>query len=190
MLIEDGLVVADAYLDRTRLHLDRVHPTLTTPSVVGDEALHRFSVPKQLRRASVGLERARAYLHAAKEAIGDVADDIAHGATARAVEDLRLLERLCAMADELSGQAARQLAVTSQDPSTAEERGRDLAVVRSRIDQARSSAQAAGRLAGELAAGYRPSAPERAEPVVLRLRAEQRSRRPTSLTASAIGVPR
>src|SRR5665647_1820346 len=114
MLTENGLVVADAYLDRARFHLDRVDPTLTTPSAAGDEALDRVSASQQLRPASVGLERARTYLRAAQQTIGDVADDVACGSVGRAGEDLRLLGRLCAMVDELSGRAARNLATTSR----------------------------------------------------------------------------
>lgn len=63
MLAEDGLVVADAYLDRARLHLDRVDPTLTTPPAAGDEALDGFSAPQRLRPASGGLERAGTFGH-------------------------------------------------------------------------------------------------------------------------------
>ena len=37
MLIEDGLVAADAHLDRATRHLDRVDPTLTRPSAAGDD---------------------------------------------------------------------------------------------------------------------------------------------------------
>lgn len=189
MLIDDGLVVADAYLDRARLHLDRVDPTLTTPSAAGDEALDRFSA-SQRRPAPVGLERARTYLRAAQQTIGDVADDVARGSVDRAGEDLRLLERLCAMVDELSGQAARNLAATSRDLAAPEEQGHGLSADLSSIGQVRSSAQAAGRLAAKLAADQRRAPLVTAERVAQRFRAEQRGRRPASNPAGAIGVPR
>jgi phosphate uptake regulator len=112
MLLEDGLVVVDAYLDGARLHLDRVDLTLTTRSAAADTAFHRVSASQRVRPASVGLERARTYLRAAQQTIGDVADDVALGFVDRAGEDLRLLERLCAMVDELCGLAARTLAAT------------------------------------------------------------------------------
>jgi len=189
MLSDDGLVVAAAYLDRARLHLDKVDPTLTTPSAAGDEALHRFSA-QQLRPASVGLERARTYLRAAQQTISDVADDVARGSVGRAEEDLRLLERLCAMVDELSGQAARNLAATSRDLAAPEEHGRGLSADLSSIGQVRSSAQAAGRLAAELAADQRRAPLVTAGQVAQRVPAEQRGRRPASSPAGAIRAPR
>jgi hypothetical protein len=190
MLIEDGLVAADAHLDRATRHLDRVDPTLTRPSAAGDDALDRFSESRQLRPASVDLERARTYLRAAQQTIGDVADDVARGSVGRAGEDLRLLERLCAMVDELSGQAARNLAAASRDLAAPEEQGRSLSADLSSIGQVRSSAQAAGRLAADLAAGQRRAPLVTAERVAQRLRAGQQGRRPASNPAGAIGVPR
>lgn len=191
MLIEDGqLVAADAYLDRARLHLNKVERTLTTASAAGDEALDRFSASQQLRPASVSLERARTYLRAAQQTIGDVADDVARGSVGRAGEDLHLLERLCAMVDELSGQAARNLAAASRDLAVPEEQGRGLSADLSSIGQVRSSAQAAGRLAAELAADQRRAPLVTAERVAQRLRAEQQGRRPASNPAGVIGVPR
>lgn len=191
MHIDDGLVIAGAYLDRTWLHLDVVDPTLSTSSAAGDEALDRFSASQQVRRASVGLERARTYLRAAQQSIGDVADDVARGSVDRVEEDLRLLERLCAMVDELSGQAARDLAATSRGlAAPEEEHGRGLSAELSRIGQVRSSARAAGRLAAELAADRRRDPLVTAERVVQRQRAGQRGRRPASSPAGAIGVPR
>ena len=41
MLIDDGLVVADVDLDRTRRRRDGVDPMLSTPSEAGDEAVRR-----------------------------------------------------------------------------------------------------------------------------------------------------
>ena len=190
MLIDDGLVVADAYLDRARLHLDRVDLTLTTPSAAGDEAPDRCSASQRVRRASVGLERARTYLRAAQQTISDVADDVARGSVGRAEEDLRLLERLCAMVDELSGRAARNLATTSRDIAAPEEHGRGLSADLSSIGQVRSSAQAARRLAAELAADQRRAPLVTADQVAQRVRAEQRGRRPASSLAGAIGAPR
>lgn len=190
MLIDERLVVADAYLDRARFHLDRVDPTLTTPSAAGDEALDRFSASQQLRRASVGLERARTYLRAAQQTIGDVADDVALGFVGRAGEDLRLLGRLCVMVDELSGQAGRNLAATSRDLAVPEAHGRGLSAELSSIGQVRSCAQAAGRLASALAADQRRAPLVTAERVAQRVRAEQRVRRPASSPAGAIGVRR
>ena len=190
MLIEEGLVVADAYLDRARLHLDRVDPTLTTPSAAGYWALDRFSASRHTRPASVDLERARIYLRAAQQTIGDVADDVARGFGGRAGEDLLLLEMLCAMVDEMSGQAARTLAAMSRDPAATEAQDRGLSADLSSLGQVRSSAQAAERLAAELAADQ-PRAPSvTSEGVAQRLRGEQRRRRPASDPASAIGVPR
>ncbi|MCR6494764.1 hypothetical protein [Cellulomonas sp. P24] len=163
---------------------------MTTPSAAGDKALARRSGSQHLRPASVSLERARTYLRAAQQAIGDVADDVARGSIDRAGEDLRLLERLCAMVDELSGQAARNLAATSQDAATPEEQGRGLLVDLSSIGQVRLSAQAAGRLAAELAADQRRALSVTPDPVAQRLRAEQQGRRPASNPAGAIGVSR
>lgn len=190
MLIEDGLVVVDAYLDRARLHLDRVDPTLTTHAAAGDEALDRFSASRRLRPASVDLERARTYVRAAQQTIGDVADDVARGFVGRSGEDLRLLKGLCEMVDELSGQAAQNLAATSRDLAAPEEQGRGLSADLSSIAQVRSSAQAARRLAAELAADQRRAPLVTAERVAQRVRAEQRVRRPASSPAGAIGVPR
>ncbi|NMM24506.1 MAG: hypothetical protein HHJ11_13640 [Phycicoccus sp.] len=190
MLIEDGLVVADAYLDRARLHLGRVDPTLSTPSAAGGEALDRFSASRPVRRTWVALERARAYALAAQQTIGDVADDVARGRVGRVGEDLRLLERQCAMVDELSGQAARTLAAASRDLAASGEQGRSLSVDLSSIGQARSSVQAAGRLAAELVAGQRRAPVVTAEPVAQRLRAEQQGLRSASDPAGAIGMPR
>ena len=110
--MDDGLVVAGDYLDRAKLHLDRVDPTLTTSSAAGDGALDQFSASQQVPPAPVGLERARTSLRAAQQTIADGADgadDVARRLVARAGEGLRLLERLCAMVDELSGYAARNL---------------------------------------------------------------------------------
>ena len=190
MLLEDGLVVVDAYLDGARLHLDKVDLTLTTRSAAGDKALARFSASQQLRPVSVSLERARTYVRAAQQTIGDVADDVTRGSVDRAGEDLHLLERLCTMVDELSGQAARNLAATSRDLAAPEEQGRGLSADLSSIGQVRSSAQAAGRLAAELAADQRRASFVTAEQVAQRLRAEQQGRRPASNPAGAIGVPR
>jgi len=190
MLAEDGLVAADAYLDQARRYLERVDPTLSTPSAAGDEAPDRFSASQQARRASVGLERARTYLRAAQQTIGDVADDVAPGSVGRVGEDLRLLGRLCAMVDELSGQAAWTLAAMSRDLAVPYEQGRGLSADLSSIGQARSSTQAAGRLAAELAADQRRGPLVTAERVAQRLRAEQQGRRPASNPAVAIGVPR
>ncbi|CAN5272866.1 hypothetical protein BH11ACT1_BH11ACT1_14280 [soil metagenome] len=190
MLAEDGLVVADAYLDQARRHLERVDPTRSTPSAAGDEALDRFSASERVRGTSVGLERARTYLRAARQTIGDVADEVARGSVGRVGEDLRLLERLCAMVDELSGRAARTLAAMSQDPAAPDAPGRRLSADLSSIREARLSAQAAGRLAAELAAHQRRGPLVTAERVAQRLRAEQQGRRPASNSAVAIGVPR
>ena len=190
MLLEDGLVVAGANLDRARRHLDKVDPPLSTPSPSGDKALDRLTASQQVRPASVVLERARTYLRAAQQAIGDVADDVAGGSVGQVREDLRLLERLCAMVDELSGHAARNLALASRDLAAPEEQGRSLPANLSSLGRARSSAQAAGRLAAELAADQRRAPVVTAEPVVQRLRAEQQGRRPASNPASGIGVPR
>ena len=190
MLIQDGLVAADAYLDRARRHLDRVDSTLTTSSAAGDDALDRFSASRQLRPASVDLERARTYLRAAQQTISDVYDDVARGFVGRAGEDLRLLKGQCAMVDELSGQAARNLAATSRDLAAPEDQGRGLSADLSIIGQVRSSAQAAGRMAAELAADQRRAPLATAERAAQRLRAEQRGRRPASSPAGAIGMPR
>lgn len=189
MLIDDGLVVADAYLDRTRLYLDRVDPTLSTPSAASDVTPDRCSAFPRVRRASVGLERARTYLRAAQQTISDVADDVARGSVGRAEEDLRLLERLCAMVDELSGQAARSLAAKSRDLA-APERGRGVSADLSSIGHVRSSARVAGRLAAELAADRRREPLVAADRVAQRVRVEQRGRRPASTPAGAIGAPR
>lgn len=129
-------------------------------------------------------------MRAAQQTIGDVADDVARGSIDRAGEDLHLLERLCAMVDELSGQAARNLAATSQDAAAPEEQGRGLLADLSSIGQVRSSAQAAGRLAAELAADQRRALSVTPDPVAQRLRAEQQGRRPASNPAGATGVPR
>jgi len=191
MHIDDGLVIAGAYLDRTWLYLDAVDPTLSTSSAAGDVVPDRCSASQQVRRASVGMARARTYLRAAQQSIGDVADDVARGSVDRVEEDLRLLERLCAMVDELSGQAARNLAATSRDlAAPEEEHGRGLSADLSSIGQVRSSAQAARRLASALAGDQRRAPLVTAERVAQRVRAEQRVRRPASSPAGAIGVPR
>ncbi|PVU83870.1 hypothetical protein DDP54_13705 [Cellulomonas sp. WB94] len=122
--------------------------------------------------------------------MGDVADAIARGFTDQAGEDLRLLERLCAMVDELGGQAARNLAAASRDLAAQGERGRGLSADLSSIGEARSSAQAAGRLAAELAADQRRASIVTAERVAQRLQAEQRGRRTTSNPAGGTRVPR
>jgi hypothetical protein len=191
MLAADGLAVVDAYLNRARLYLDGVDLVLlSTPSAAGDVAPDRCSASQQVRRASVGMARARTYLRAAQQSIGDVTDDVARGSVDRAEEDLRLLERLCAMVDELSGRAARNLAATSRDLAAPEEHGRGLSADLSSIGQVRSSVQAAGRLAAELAADQRRTLLVTAERVAQRVRAEQRGRRPASSPAGPIGVPR
>ncbi len=190
MLTVDGLVAADAHLDRAARYLDRVDPTLTMPFAAGDDALDRFSASRQLRPASVELERVRTYLRAAQQTIGDVADDVARGSVGQAEEDLRLLERLCAMVDELSGQAVRNLAAASRDVAVPEEQGCGLSADLSIIGQVRSSARAAGRLAAELAADRRRAPLVTAEWVAQRLRAEQQVRRPASNPAGATGAPR
>ena len=190
MLLEDGLVAADASLDLAAHHLDRITPPLSSHFAGLDEALDRLSASHPVRPASAVLERARIYLRAAQQTIGDVADDVARGSVGRAGEDLRLLERLCAMVDELSGQAARNLAAASRDRGAPEEQGRGLAADLSSIGQVRSSAQAAGRLAAELWADDRRALSVTPEPVVQRLRAEQQGHRPASARAGAIGVPR
>jgi hypothetical protein len=190
IFIEDGLVVAHAYLDRARRHLERVDPRLSTPSAAGDEALDRFSASQRVRRAPVALMRARIYVRAAQQTIGDVADDVARGLVGRVGEDLRLLEQQCEMVDELSGHAARTLAATSRDRTAPDEDGGGLSANLSSIGQARSSAQAALRLAAELAADQRTALLVTAERVAQRLRAEQQGRQPASNPAGAIGVPR
>ncbi|NMM15795.1 MAG: hypothetical protein HHJ14_01260 [Cellulomonas sp.] len=190
MRIEDGLVSADAYVDRARVHLDKIEASRTMPSAVGEAVRDGSSASQQLRPASVSLERARTYLRAAQQTIGDVAADVAHGAVDRAGEDLRLLERLCAMVDELSGQAARILAGVSRHRAAPEERGRSLSADLSNIGQARSSAQAAGRIAAALAADQGRAPVVTPEPVAQRLRVEQQGRRPVGSPAGAIGVPR
>jgi len=190
MLTQDGLVVVDTHLDRARLQIDRVDSSLNRAAEGGDAVVGWLSASQQSRRASIGLERARTYLRAAQQTISDVADDVARGAVGRAGEDLRLLERLCAMVDELSGQAARNLASTSQDRSAPDERGRDVSTVLGRIDRVRSSVQAAGRLAAELTANQLSAASDDDEPVVQRLRAEQQGRQPASNPVGAIGMQR
>ncbi len=191
MLAADGMAVVDAYLDRARLYLDGVDLVLlSTPSAAGDVASDRCSASQQVRRASVGMARARTYLRAAQQSIGDVADDVARGSVDRVEEDLRLLERLCAMVDELSGQAARNLAATSRDLAAPEEHGRGLSADLSSIGQVRSSAQAARRLATALAADQRWAPFVTAERVAQRVRAEQRGRRPAGSPAGAVGASR
>ncbi|MBU4337267.1 MAG: hypothetical protein KJ548_11910 [Actinobacteria bacterium] len=190
MLVEDGLVVTDAHLEAARGHLDKVERTLVTPSPASDEALGRDPASQHLRPASIGLERANSYLRAAQQTIGDVADDVAQGEATRMGDDLRLLERLCAVADELSGYAARHLAAMSPDLGSPGAQDRDVSGALSRIGQVRSSAQAAGRLAAELAVARRSTPPDEAEPVTQRLRAEQQGRRMASVPAGAIGMSR
>jgi len=190
MVGHEELVVAAAHLDRARRKLEGADASESGIGGAWVDVLDRVRSSHQRQQASAGLERALVYLHAAHEVMGDVADDMAQGATVRVVEDLRLLEQQCAMVDELSGHVARQLAMRSPGDSTADERGRALAIVQNRIDEARSSAQAAGRLASALAARAHSSASDRAEPVVQRLTAEQQGRRPARLSHGVIGVPR
>ncbi|WP_315094077.1 hypothetical protein [uncultured Cellulomonas sp.] len=189
MVGHEELVVADAHLHRARRKLEG---SISECGKGGAwvEALDRVPSSRQLQQASAGLKRALVYLHAAHEVIGDVADDVAQGATAQVLGDLRLLERQCAMVDELSGHVARQLAMTTLGDSTLDERGRGLAIVQNRIDEARSSAQSAGRLASALAARAHLSASDRADAVVQRLTAEQQSCRLARLSEGVLGVPR
>lgn len=189
MLTLDRLVILDAHLDRARLQFDRLESPLSRVAESSGTAVELRPV-QRLLLVSAGLERARVYLRAAHETTRDVADDMTHGSTSRVAEDLRLVKRLCAMVDELSGQAARQLAAMTRDPSAADERGRDLTTALSWIDQARSGAQAAGRVADELAADQRSPGSHEKEPAAQRLRAEQQGRRPRGVPTGVIGVPR
>lgn len=189
MLTLDRLVILDAHLDRARLQFDRLESPVSRVAESSGTAVE-LRPAQRLLWASAGLERARAYLRAAHETTRDVADDMAHGSTSRVAEDLRLVKRLCAMVDELSGQAARHLAAMTRDPSAADERGRDLTAALSWIDQARSGAQAAGRLADELAAAQRSPEASEKEPAVQRLRAEQQGCPPRGISTGVVGVPR
>ena len=189
-MLEDGLVAAEANLDRATQHLDRVSPTLSTRFAACDNALDRLSASQRAKSASVVLERARCYLRAAQQTIGDVTADVARGSVGQVREDLRLLERLCAMVDELSAHAARNLAAAPRGRAAPEEQGRGVAADLSSIGQVRLSAQAAGRLAAELAADHRWALSVTPEPVVQRLQAEQQGRRPASHPTGAIGVSR
>jgi hypothetical protein len=83
MLIANAMVVVDAYLDLAGRQLDGVGTTRIIHSAVGEEALDRFSASPQVRRASVGLVRARTYVRAARQTIGDIADEVARGADSR-----------------------------------------------------------------------------------------------------------
>jgi hypothetical protein len=190
MLIEDGLVVVDAYLDGAGRQLDGVGATRSTLPAVGQEAPDWFSASTQARRVSTALVRARTYVRAAKQTIGDIADDVACGADSRVGEDLRLLERQCALVDELSGHAARTLAATSHDHAEPDESSRALSADLSSIGRARSNAQGAARLVAGLAAVQRRAPVVAAEGAGQRLRAEQQGRWPARDPASAIGVPR
>lgn len=149
MLIANAMVVVDAYLDLAGRQLDGVGTTRIIHSAVGEEALDRFSASPQVRRASVGLVRARTYVRAARQTIGDIADEVARGADSRG-EDLRLLAQQCAMVDELSGHGARTLAATSHGHAAPDEQRRTLSADLSRIGLARTSTQGAARLAAKL----------------------------------------
>lgn len=189
MFGHEELVVADAHLDRARRKLEGAASECGIGGAWVD-GLDRVRSSSLRQQASAGLGRALVYLHAAHEVMGEVADDIAQGATARVVEDLHLLERQCAMVDELIAHVAGQLAMTSPGDNTADERGRALAIVQNRIDEARFSAQGARRLASALAARAHSSASDGAEPVVQRLAAEQQGRPPARLSDGVTGVPR
>jgi len=129
MVRQEELVVVGAHLDRARRKLEGADASECGTGGAWVDVLDRVRSSRQRQQASAGLERALVYLHAAHEVMGDVADDVAQGATARVVEDLRLLERQCAMVDELIAHVAGQLAMTSPGDSTADERGRALAIV-------------------------------------------------------------
>ena len=190
MQIDERLAVVDAYLDGARVHMDRVDPTPVAPFVVGTEARELSSASRRPWPVSVSLERARTYVRAAQQTIGDVADDLGRGSIGRAGEDLRLLEQLCAMVDELGGLAARTLAAAAQDPAAPEVRDRGLLADLGNLGQVRSSAQAAERLEGELAAEHRRALSATPDPAAQRLHAEQQGSWAASSPAGGGGVPR
>lgn len=162
MRTEDELVVVDAYLDRAWRHLRSIDPACCVPPATRGERPERFSVLQQVRWVCSPVDRARAYVLAARQTVGDVADDVACGMVAEVGADLCLLERQCAMVDELSGLSARFLAAWAQarDREAAGDQSGQWSADLSSIVGARTSARAAGQLAARLAG--RPTAAARA----------------------------
>jgi diaminopimelate decarboxylase len=153
------------------------------------KAHDQFAVSKRVRRAGAGLERARAYVRAAQQTIGDIVDGVARGWDGQVGEDLRLLAQQCALVDELSGRAARTLAATSLGHGARAEPGGAVSADLTRLGLARSTAQAAARLATDLAVDQRRGDVEPGQRAEQRLRAEQ-SHRPARDSPGAIGVSR
>lgn len=150
MWTQDWLLAADMHLDVVARQLRELH-------VVGLGAMHgkAASVREQVRRAGAIVERAHAYVVAARQTVADVDDDL-RNAPGRVGDDLRLLGHVCAMVDELGSEAARHLSTLDRqlaaDPDPHSRMlGSMLAADTRTLQTARSSAQAAGRIAHELA---------------------------------------
>ena len=188
METRDHLVEADAHLDLADKHM-RELDIVDRGAARELAAFARHSVLEHLRRAGAVVERAHAYVTAARLTVGDVVDDLRE-APGRVGEDLRLLGHVCAMVDELGSEAARQLAVldgqVAADPDPrARMLGLMLASDARNLRAARSSARVAGRIAREMAEDL-PRLPVATRP----LRREHEHRQPRELALGPTGPPR
>lgn len=154
MWTQDRLVAADAHLDLVEKRMSDLY-VVDSGAPREQAAFDRPAVGEHVRRAGAILVRARAYLAAARQTIGDVLDDL-RDAPDRVGQDLRLLGQVCAMVDELASEAARHLtAVDRQVLADREPRARILRLMLASdvrtLQAARASAQAASRTAHHLA---------------------------------------
>jgi len=154
MWTQDRLAAADAHLALVEKGMSGLH-VVDSGASREQAALARPAVGAHVRRVGAILARARAYVAAARQTIGDVFDDM-RDTPGGVGQDLRLLGQVCALVDELGSEAARHLAsVDLQVPTGREPDARMLRLMLASdvrtLQAARESAQAAGRIAHELA---------------------------------------
>ena len=154
MWTQDRLAAADAHLALVEKGMSGLH-VVDSGASREQAALARPAVGAHVRRVGAILARARAYVAAARQTIGDVFDDM-RDTPGGVGQDLRLLGQVCALVDELGSEAARHLAsVDLHVPTGREPDARMLRLMLASdvrtLQAARESAQAAGRIAHELA---------------------------------------
>lgn len=188
METRDHLVAVDAHLDLVDRHMRELY-VVDRGAARERFAFARPAVLEHVRRAGAVVERAHAYVTAARQTVGDVVDDLRE-APGRVVEELRLLGHACAMVDELGSKAARQLAVLDRqvaaDPDL---RTRMLGLMLAsdvlNLRAARSSARVAGRIARDMAEDL-PRLPVATRP----LQREHEHGQPPELSLGPTGPPR
>jgi len=185
---QDLLAAADVHLDLVEKRMRDLN-VVDRGAVRYEAAFARPAVREHMRRPGAIVERAHSYVAAARQAVGDIVDDM-RDAPGRVGEDLRLLGQVCAMVDELGTEATRHLAavdrqVTADPDPNARLLGLMLASDARTLQVARSSARAAGRIAHELAEDL-PRLPVATSP----LGREHQHRQPRRLALGPTGPPR